>query len=172
MNLVKMLGVAAFAALICTAVSPAQDKKIEMTRVKYDGLKQEIVKHRGKVVIVDFWATWCPNCIKAFPTFVTMQEKYGNKGLVVISVSVDDVTDKDKVEKANEILTKRKLPFRNLLLDEPTDFWPKKFETDSLPLYYVFDRNGKWVRFHPSQFKEDTLYVDLEKNVVQMLGEK
>ena len=44
-----------FAAL-CVASGSAQEKKIEMIPVKYDGLKQEVLKHRGKVVLVDFWA--------------------------------------------------------------------------------------------------------------------
>ena len=172
MSIIKSSIAAACFAILCTAVSPAQDKKIEMTLVKYDGLKQEILKHRGKVVIVDFWATWCPNCIKAFPEFVAMQEKHAAKGLVVISVSLDDARDKGKVDLANQILTKRKLPFRNLLLDEPGDFWPKKFETDSLPLYYVFDRNGKWVRYRAADYKDGVPYDELEKVAVQMLSEK
>ena len=172
MNVAKSLFIAACAAFLCGTVSTAQDKKIEMTRVKYDGLKQEIVKHRGKVVIVDFWATWCPNCIKAFPEFVAMQEKHAAKGLVIISVSLDDAQDSAKVDLANQILTKRKLPFRNLLLDEPTDFWPKKFGADSLPLYYVFDRHGKWARYLAADYKDGVPYDEVEKTVIQMLSEK
>ncbi len=41
---------------LCTAMSPAQDKPITMVAVKYDGLKQEVLKHRGKVLVVDFWS--------------------------------------------------------------------------------------------------------------------
>ena len=43
-------------AVLCVTAGPAQDKKIEMIPVKYDGLKQEVLKQRGKVVLVDFWA--------------------------------------------------------------------------------------------------------------------
>jgi hypothetical protein len=43
-------------AILCAALAPAQEKKTEMTPVKYDALKQEVLKQRGKVVIVDFWA--------------------------------------------------------------------------------------------------------------------
>ena len=43
-------------ALVCAGAGQAQEKKIEMTAVKYAGLKEEVLKHRGKVVVVDFWA--------------------------------------------------------------------------------------------------------------------
>ena len=44
-------------AVLCAA-TPAQDNKIDMVPVRYDGLKHEVLKHRGKVVVVDFWAGW------------------------------------------------------------------------------------------------------------------
>jgi thiol:disulfide interchange protein len=43
-------------AILAAAVSPAQEKSVELIPVKYDALKQEVSKHRGKVVLVDFWA--------------------------------------------------------------------------------------------------------------------
>jgi hypothetical protein len=56
MPLFRAITPVAVLAIACVAVSQGQEKKIEMTRVKYDGLKQEVLKHRGKVVVVDFWA--------------------------------------------------------------------------------------------------------------------
>jgi hypothetical protein len=43
-------------AILCVSVGPAQEKSVDMVPVKYDALKQEILKQRGKVVLVDFWA--------------------------------------------------------------------------------------------------------------------
>src|ERR1019366_4952598 len=124
--------------------------------------------------VLDAWATWCPACMQHFPYFIEMQKKYGDKGLVVISVSLDK-TEKESVDRANRFLTKQKSPLVNLLLDEQTPVLKKQFDFQALPFYYVFDRHGKWVRFRPSEYtdkKDGLIYEDLEKAVVQMLSEK
>ena len=49
-----------------------------------------LASQKGKVILLDFWATWCPPCKVEIPWFVEFQEKYGPRGLIVIGVSVDD----------------------------------------------------------------------------------
>jgi thiol-disulfide isomerase/thioredoxin len=49
---------------------------------------------KGKVIVLDFWATWCPPCKAEIPGFVELQQAYGNKGLQVVGVSVDDPAEK------------------------------------------------------------------------------
>jgi len=159
--------------MICVGAAQPQEKKIEATVVKYDGLKQEILKHRGKVVLVDFWATWCPACMQAFPKFVDKHKKYADRGLVVISVSLDKAADPEAVARANKFLTRNEASFRNLLLDEPGELWDAKMGIKSLPAYFVFDRQGKWTRFRADDNKDAGVdYETLEKVVVQMLNEK
>ena len=46
--------------------------------------------HRGKVVLVDFWATWCPACQYSIPDLIRMQNEYEDKGLVILAISLDD----------------------------------------------------------------------------------
>ncbi|MEE9180708.1 MAG: TlpA disulfide reductase family protein [Vicinamibacteria bacterium] len=51
---------------------------------------QEIIRqHRGRVVLLNFWATWCPPCIVEFPEIVSLEKAYRDRGLVVVSVSAD-----------------------------------------------------------------------------------
>ena len=81
-----------------------------------------------------------------------MHKKLANKGMVVISVSVDEAQEKEKVDAANKFLREQQSPFVNLLLDEPHGFWSKKLNFTIPPCYFVFDRRGKWMRFNPSDF--------------------
>ena len=54
------------------------------------GQKLTLADYRGKVVLLDFWATWCAPCLGEIPDFVEMQQKYGPQGLQVIGISMDD----------------------------------------------------------------------------------
>ena len=55
-----------------------------------DGKKLSLSDYKGKVVLLDFWATWCTPCREEIPAFVEMQQKYGPQGLQVIGISMDD----------------------------------------------------------------------------------
>ncbi len=54
------------------------------------GQKLDLASYRGKVVLLDFWATWCDSCREEIPHFVQLQSKYGDQGLQIIGVSMDD----------------------------------------------------------------------------------
>ena len=77
------------------AQSPACDKPAKPANLNFtlkdsQGKDFNLASQKGKVILLDFWATWCPPCKVEIPWFVEFQEKYGPKGLVVIGVSVDD----------------------------------------------------------------------------------
>jgi cytochrome c biogenesis protein CcmG, thiol:disulfide interchange protein DsbE len=55
-----------------------------------DGKDLQLSSFRGKVVLLDFWATWCDPCREEIPHFVELQQKYGDRGLQIIGVSMDD----------------------------------------------------------------------------------
>jgi peroxiredoxin len=58
-----------------------------------DGGQLRLSSYRGKVVLLDFWATWCVPCREETPHFVELQQKYGSQGLQIIAVSMDDSPD-------------------------------------------------------------------------------
>jgi len=55
-----------------------------------NGQPLHLVSYRGKVVLLDFWATWCVPCRAEIPHFIELQQKYGDRGLQIIGVSMDD----------------------------------------------------------------------------------
>jgi hypothetical protein len=100
-----------------------------------------------------------------------VHKENASRGLVVISVSVDELDKKKDVEAANAFLREQNPPFVNLLLDESQEFWSKKLGFNIPPYYYVFDRRGKWVRFDPNEHGDD-LHKVMDKAILRMLEEK
>ena len=63
---------------------------VALRTIDEDELAEAIASHRGKVVLVDFWATWCLACTELFPHTVALHHRFADDGLVVLSVSFDD----------------------------------------------------------------------------------
>jgi thiol-disulfide isomerase/thioredoxin len=165
---------AGFVALVALGSVPAQDKADEVTLrvVKYDGLKEEILKNRGKVVLVDFWADFCKPCKEAFPHTVELHRKFAPKGLAVISVALDSLEEEPQQVKNNVLrfLKKQNATFTNLLLDESDEFWQKKFRMDGPPCIYVFSRQGKWTQLSAQELDDNP--KGLDRLVEELLAEK
>lgn len=172
MTRIKLVGSCVLFVLVCAAVGRTQETKVAMIPVSYDGLKQEVLKQRGKVVLVDFWASWCLPCKKGFPHVMELHGKYAKEGFVVLTVSTDVPTEEEPVAAANAFLKKSNAPFRHLLLNEAPERWSKTLNFTTIPCYYLFDRSGKWVRFGGDTSGKGIDFEALEKSIKQMLTEK
>jgi cytochrome c biogenesis protein CcmG/thiol:disulfide interchange protein DsbE len=72
----------------------AKPANLNFTMKDMSGQSVKLADYKGKVILLDFWATWCGPCKFEIPGFVQLQEKYGRDGLQVIGISVDDTVEK------------------------------------------------------------------------------
>ena len=92
---------------------------------------------RGKVVLVNFWATWCPPCRKEMPDLEALYEKFGEKGLVILGISDEEAG------KVEPFIKERKVTFPVLL--DPGRKVNDMFIVEGIPKSFVYDRDGKLV---------------------------
>lgn len=106
-----------------------------------DGKRKTLADYRGKAVILDFWATYCPPCIEGIPHFNELKRRYESKGLQIVGLHVGGEDDKPNIP---EFVEKLQISYA-LGYPEPmmTDFY---LQGDSrIPQTFVFDRNGQLV---------------------------
>jgi thiol-disulfide isomerase/thioredoxin len=152
---------------------PAVDK-VELKVVKYDELGDIIRANKGKVIILDFWYFTCIACKEAFPNLVEMHKKYGDQGLVVISVNTDDVDAAGQPPKSViKYLNDQKATMLNVLLDEAPEVKLNKLRLTSYPCVYVFNREGQWSQFMGEKLKRDEKhrYYQVEEYIKQLLSQ-
>jgi len=107
-----------------------------------DGNQVKLSDYKGKVVILDFWATWCPPCVKEIPHFNELAKRYGKDGLVVLGVSVDQggIKAVKKFKKNNVV------DYTIVFADQTTQskyqaLLPRDMR-GGIPYTFVIDRSG------------------------------
>lgn len=167
-RLVYCLAPALLACILAATPSISQQKPaVTLRAAKFGTLAEAIAQNRGKVVVVDLWAFFCRPCKEGFPHIVRLHQKYADKGLAVISVSLDASEDRAKAE---QFLAKNSATFTNLWLDEPPELWTGRFRTNAIPCMFVFDRRGRWTQFKGADGKGIS-HDDVEHLVLKLLAE-
>jgi thiol-disulfide isomerase/thioredoxin len=93
---------------------------------------------KGKVVLLDFWATWCAPCRKSMPDLQALHAKFGSRGLVVLGVSIDEGKAK---QKARDLVAKKKYGYRFAFDDAA---W-QRYGVKAIPAAFLLDRQGQIV---------------------------
>ena len=118
---------------------------------------------KGKVVLVDFWASWCAPCKASFPAFNRLQQKYSSKGLVIIGVGVDD-----DPAKYQEFAGKMGAKF--LIVHDSAHKAAGFFSPPSMPTSYLADRKGV-IRYVHNGFHGTKTEEQYAKEIETLLAE-
>lgn len=101
----------------------------------------DLTAYRGRVVVVDFWASWCKPCRESIPWLNRMHRELGDRGLVVIGVNVD-------ANRADAERFLRDVPIDFEVVYDAGGVLATRFEVPAMPSTFVFDRSGKLVQTH------------------------
>jgi thiol-disulfide isomerase/thioredoxin len=150
--------------LMCALAAAASAQKL--TPVDESGFTKLLAAHKGRVVLVDFWATWCKPCRAQTPELVKLEQKLRARGFDLVSISADEA---DQQAAALKVLKEDGVA-------GPT-YWKKAADDDkfndsidpkwggALPAMFLYDRNGKKVR----SFIGETPVKDLETAIAKLL---
>ena len=112
----------------------------DFTLPAVDGSMVSMSDYRGKVILVDFWATWCPPCQEMIPVLSKLHKKYSDKGLVILGVSLD----RDGLEALGTYVHENMIPYKVVMGD--TRIGNAFGGVSSIPTLYIVDRDGRLVR--------------------------
>ncbi|QDT28138.1 TlpA family protein disulfide reductase [Gimesia panareensis] len=155
-------------------VKPEQTVEITLTLSDAAGFEEILKQQQGKVVLVDFWATWCVPCVKNFHHTVEWNKEFAGQGLSVISVSMDE-SDEETQKAVLKFLEEQDAQFTNILATAADDKDPMEtygIDGGALPHYRIYDRSGKLFKkfsfADPSQqFTQEDIKAALETALKQ-----
>jgi thiol-disulfide isomerase/thioredoxin len=159
-------------SLPCSAADDqAPPAAIKLESLKWAEFKERLASNKqAKYTLVDAWATTCGPCKENFPHLVEMHHKYGAKGLVVVSLSLDDPTDAKAVAAAEKFLKEKKAVITNVLLNEDYGDGFDKLAISAIPAVFLFGPDGKEVkRFTMDDPNHQFTYEHVEKEVRALL---
>jgi peroxiredoxin len=125
-------------------IKPDKDRKTapDFTLKDADGRAVRLSDYRGKVVLLNFWATWCGPCKIEIPWFMEFEQEHKDRGFAVLGVSMDE----DGWDAVRPFLAQLRVNYRTLL---GTDLVAQQFGgVDALPTTFVIDREGRIAATH------------------------
>ena len=130
-----------FAALEGILNRPLLGGTLDIAFTALDGAKVDLAAMKGKVVLVDFWATWCAPCVASQPKLAEAYEKFHDKGFEVIGISLDRVGDKAQVQS---FVKKKNLAWPQAFgVEGRSDEFANKYGINGIPATFLIGKDGK-----------------------------
>lgn len=156
-----LVGVACLLALVVhTSAAGALEKgqaAPEIGLADFAGKPIKMSELRGKIVLVDFWASWCGPCRESLPVLEKLSKSYRDKGLVIIGVNIDKTP-----ELAREFLIKHKLSLSFPLVNDKKHEVASRYAPPTMPSSYVIDREGRLLSVHAGFRASDAAELENE----------
>ncbi len=134
---------------------PAEKGEFNLTLESLDGKKVDLLDYRGNVVLVNFWATWCPPCREEMPMFEKIQQEYKDKKVRIVAVNMD--TNESALK---DYLSKNPFSFDVYKGNEEI---LKTLGISGFPTSYLLDKDGKVCKVRLG------IYEELEKDIKDVL---
>jgi len=112
-------------------------------------------QYQGKVIYLDFWASWCKPCQKSFPWMNKLKEKYPASDFEVVTINLDKKAD-------DMLLFLKKVPASFTIYHDPSGSIAEKFQLPGMPTSFIIDKNGKAVKKHIGFFKDKITTLEAE----------
>jgi thiol-disulfide isomerase/thioredoxin len=123
----------------------------------------DLQQYNGKVVYLDFWASWCAPCRVSFPLLNTLHQKLKSQGFEVVAVNLDE-------KKANADKFLQEIPVDFTVLHDSDGSWSDKYVVESMPTSFIIDKHGVVQLIHHGFTSEDI--GSLEQKITALLAEK
>ncbi len=156
-----------------TNFSAADD--VKLVPLTFDEFKARLAANpaKSRYTMVDLWASNCAPCKENFPHLVDMHKRFKDRGLAVVSVSLDDREDAKAVQSARDFLKEKDARFANYLIDEDFGIGFERFEVGAIPAVIVYGPDGKEIkRFTLEDPNNQFTYEQVEKYVAELLEKK
>jgi peroxiredoxin len=131
------------------------------TAKTFDGKDVSLADYRGKVVFVDFWASWCSPCRESLPLYDKLAADFGAEDFAIIAVNLDETA-----ADARKFMAQH--PVRYTIVQNPQGDIPKAFGVSGMPSSYLIDRDGTIRQRHIGFDKKDVQLLRAE--VAKLLG--
>lgn len=139
------------------SAGPSAELAPDFTLPDVNGNKVSLSSFRGKVVLLDFWATWCEPCLEELPDLVRFHEAHKDKGFTIVGVAMDA----EGISVVGPFVRQNKLPYPILVSNGDL---PEGYPIPGFPSAFLIDKNGKIAR----RYLGPKAYDELERDVAEL----